>query len=115
MEAIVGDTCPDHRLKGIALTYSSHMDEEQRRYLRHSKTLSTYRVQRHTTSRLCRRSKALYTFRQSRFGIGDVYFLAMSMGKCEVIVDDVKRLSSGTVHLESGRDLKARVKTHGEH
>ena len=36
------------------------------------------------------------------FGIGDVYFLALSMGKCEVIVDEVKRLSEGRVHLESG-------------
>jgi len=26
---------------------------------------------------------------ESRFGIGDVYFLALSMGKCEVIEDDV--------------------------
>lgn len=43
---------------------------------------------------------------KSRFGIGDVYFLVLSMGKCEVVVDDVKRLSPGKVHLESGRDLK---------
>ena len=28
---------------------------------------------------------------ESRFGIGDVYFLALSMGKCEVVVDDVTR------------------------
>lgn len=34
------------------------------------------------------RSRASVDPRQSRFGIGDVYFLAISMGKCEVIVDD---------------------------
>eukprot|EP00913_Durusdinium_trenchii_P033252 g31129.t1 len=43
---------------------------------------------------------------KSRFGIGDVYFLALSMGKCEVVVDEVKRLTKQKVHLESGRDLE---------
>ena len=28
---------------------------------------------------------------EARFGIGDVYFLALSMGKCEVIVDEAGR------------------------
>jgi len=46
---------------------------------------------------------------KSRFGIGDVYFLALSMGKCEVIVDEVKRLSTGKVHLESGRELSVQT------
>ncbi|CAJ1360802.1 unnamed protein product [Effrenium voratum] len=46
---------------------------------------------------------------KSRFGIGDVYFLAISMGKCEVIVDDVKRLSEDKVHLESGRELQVQT------
>mmetsp|Transcript_35151 Transcript_35151/g.81022 ORF Transcript_35151/g.81022 Transcript_35151/m.81022 type:complete len:618 (-) Transcript_35151:111-1964(-) len=46
---------------------------------------------------------------KSRFGIGDVYFLAIAMGKCEVIVDEVKRLSEGRVHLESGRELSVQT------
>jgi len=46
---------------------------------------------------------------KSRFGIGDVYFLAVYMGKCEVVVDDVKRISAGVVHLQSGRKLEASV------
>mmetsp|Transcript_21850 Transcript_21850/g.61079 ORF Transcript_21850/g.61079 Transcript_21850/m.61079 type:complete len:622 (+) Transcript_21850:86-1951(+) len=46
---------------------------------------------------------------KARFGIGDVYFLAVYMQKCEVIVDGVKRLTQGTVHLGSGRKLEAPV------
>jgi len=46
---------------------------------------------------------------KARFGIGDVYFLALSMGKCEVIVDEVKRLSEGRVHLQSGRELSVQT------
>lgn len=42
----------------------------------------------------------------SRFGIGDVYFLAMYWGKCEHIVDDVKRVSDRTIHLVNGRALE---------
>lgn len=47
---------------------------------------------------------------KSRFGIGDVYFLAIAMGMCEVISeDDVKRLTHGTVHLNSGRKLQVQA------
>mmetsp|Transcript_136360 Transcript_136360/g.303954 ORF Transcript_136360/g.303954 Transcript_136360/m.303954 type:complete len:656 (-) Transcript_136360:45-2012(-) len=46
---------------------------------------------------------------KSRFGIGDVYFVANAMGKCEVIVDQVKRLGPGVMHLESGRKLEVSV------
>merc|ERR1719320_470932 len=46
---------------------------------------------------------------KSRFGIGDVYYLAVYMGRCEVVVDDVKRISERTVHLTSGRKLQANV------
>lgn len=44
---------------------------------------------------------------KARFGIGDVYFLTLYMGKCELIVDEgaVKRLSRHTVHLCNGRKL----------
>jgi len=44
---------------------------------------------------------------KARFGIGDVYFLTIYMGKCELIVDPggVKRVSRHTVHLDSGRKL----------
>merc|ERR550534_1458206 len=43
---------------------------------------------------------------KARFGIGDVYFIAIAMGMCEVLTDDVKRLSDGVVHLVSGRKLE---------
>lgn len=43
---------------------------------------------------------------KARFGIGDIYFLSIYMGKVEVIIEKgVKRLSQHTVHLESGRKL----------
>eukprot|EP00435_Cladocopium_sp_Y103_P069918 s1385_g34.t1 len=44
---------------------------------------------------------------KSRFGIGDVYFLAVSMGICEVIEDEIKRVSASSIHLESGRRVEA--------
>lgn len=44
---------------------------------------------------------------KARFGIGDFYFLAIYMQKCEVIEDGIQRLSQRTVHLNSGRRLPA--------
>lgn len=43
-----------------------------------------------------------------RFGIGDVYFLAISWGKLEVIEDKsgVKRLSPGALHCGNGRRIE---------
>lgn len=46
---------------------------------------------------------------KSRFGIGDVYFLANAMGMLEVIEDEISRLSKGCVHLQSGRKLEVDV------
>jgi len=46
---------------------------------------------------------------KARFGIGDVYFLAIAMGVCEVVVDQIKRLSRHTVHLEGGTKLGCTV------
>jgi len=46
---------------------------------------------------------------KARFGIGDVYFLAIAMGLLEVLEDSVKRLSQGAVHLSSGEKLEAGV------
>eukprot|EP00913_Durusdinium_trenchii_P013819 g12976.t1 len=40
---------------------------------------------------------------------GDVYFLAVSMGICEVIEDEIKRISSSSIHLESGRRVEVDV------
>jgi hypothetical protein len=47
------------------------------------------------------------TMRQkSRFGIGDVYFLAMYYEMLDHVVDDIKRVSSHKIHLISGRTLE---------
>lgn len=45
---------------------------------------------------------------KARFGIGDIYFLSIYMGKCECICDPggVKRLTKGEVHLVGGRKLQ---------
>eukprot|EP00442_Polarella_glacialis_P046168 CAMPEP_0115120874 /NCGR_PEP_ID=MMETSP0227-20121206/45935_1 /TAXON_ID=89957 /ORGANISM="Polarella glacialis, Strain CCMP 1383" /LENGTH=637 /DNA_ID=CAMNT_0002522595 /DNA_START=92 /DNA_END=2005 /DNA_ORIENTATION=- len=46
---------------------------------------------------------------KSRFGIGDVYFLAIAMGMCEVVEGDIKRLSERAVHMVSGQKIEADV------
>jgi hypothetical protein len=48
---------------------------------------------------------------KARFGIGDIYFLTIAMGKVELIVDPggVKRCSKHTVHLENGRKLECQA------
>lgn len=43
---------------------------------------------------------------KARFGIGDVYFLALAMGMLEIALDKIKRLSKYTVHLDSGDKLE---------
>eukprot|EP00747_Dinoflagellata_sp_TGD_P020934 gnl/TRDRNA2_/TRDRNA2_128159_c0_seq2.p1 gnl/TRDRNA2_/TRDRNA2_128159_c0~~gnl/TRDRNA2_/TRDRNA2_128159_c0_seq2.p1 ORF type:complete len:657 (+),score=134.35 gnl/TRDRNA2_/TRDRNA2_128159_c0_seq2:54-2024(+) len=43
---------------------------------------------------------------KARFGIGDVYFLAIALGMLEVVEDTTKRLSKHCVHLISGRKLE---------
>merc|ERR1740121_3509269 len=45
---------------------------------------------------------------KARFGIGDVYFLAISWGKLEIIEDPlgVKRLTEGMLHCGGGRKLQ---------
>jgi len=47
---------------------------------------------------------------KARFGIGDIYFLTIYMGKLEVIVDPqgVKRVTRHCVHLCSGRKIECR-------
>lgn len=55
----------------------------------------------------CNAARTNASFAQkTRFGIGDVYFLAAAYGLMEVVVDNIKRCSSRTVHLESGRKLQ---------
>mmetsp|Transcript_39915 Transcript_39915/g.90068 ORF Transcript_39915/g.90068 Transcript_39915/m.90068 type:complete len:629 (-) Transcript_39915:47-1933(-) len=52
-------------------------------------------------------SRSNVTLRQkSRFGIGDVYYLAMYYELCDHIVDDVKRVSQHKIHLMNGRVLE---------
>jgi len=55
-------------------------------------------------------SRTMVTITQkARFGIGDVYFLAIAMGLLEVLEDSVKRLSHRTIHLESGQKLEVGI------
>jgi len=48
---------------------------------------------------------------KARFGIGDIYFLSIYMGKVELIVEPlgVKRLTRHEVHLGSGRKLHCKA------
>jgi len=58
----------------------------------------------------CNEARTHVTIQQkARFGIGDVFFLAVYMQRCEVIVDSVKRMTEDTVHLQSGRRIEAAV------
>jgi len=43
------------------------------------------------------------------FGVTDVYFLACYYGKCEVIIDEIKRLSYQTAHLKKGKSVQCEV------
>jgi len=41
----------------------------------------------------------------SRFGIGDVTFLAVAWGRCEYVIDHLKRCSYHTLHTVAGRKI----------
>mmetsp|Transcript_31763 Transcript_31763/g.69504 ORF Transcript_31763/g.69504 Transcript_31763/m.69504 type:complete len:1073 (+) Transcript_31763:60-3278(+) len=42
----------------------------------------------------------------SSFGIGDVAFLAVAYGRCEIVEDTVKRMTKNCLHLTSGKNLE---------
>jgi len=46
---------------------------------------------------------------KTRFGIGDVYFLSQAYGLMEITVDEVKRATFHTLHLESGGKIECEV------
>merc|ERR1712113_109851 len=55
---------------------------------------------------MANKDRTTCTIRQkSRFGIGDVYFLACYYKKCEVVVDNIKRLKPHQILLENGDKL----------
>mmetsp|Transcript_88491 Transcript_88491/g.286561 ORF Transcript_88491/g.286561 Transcript_88491/m.286561 type:complete len:624 (+) Transcript_88491:70-1941(+) len=65
---------------------------------------------------MANKDRTTCTIRQkSRFGIGDIYFLANYFKKAEVVVDSIKRLKSHQAILEGGGklDLDALVKVFG--
>lgn len=43
---------------------------------------------------------------KTRFGIGDVYFLAAAYGLMEVVIGNVKRCTYQTLHIDSGRKIE---------
>lgn len=49
---------------------------------------------------------AVTIHQKSRFGIGDVYFLSRYFGACEVVLGSIKRLSKGTIHLDTGKKVE---------
>lgn len=46
---------------------------------------------------------------KTRFGIGDVYFLAQAYGLLDILVDEVKRVTYQTIHLEGGGKIPCEV------
>mmetsp|Transcript_115978 Transcript_115978/g.323002 ORF Transcript_115978/g.323002 Transcript_115978/m.323002 type:complete len:683 (+) Transcript_115978:89-2137(+) len=54
----------------------------------------------------CDSKRTIARIRQKTvFGVTDVYFLACYYGKCEVVIDEIKRLSHHTAHLLKGGTL----------
>ncbi|CAE8642538.1 unnamed protein product [Polarella glacialis] len=54
------------------------------------------------------RSHAIIT-QSTTFGVTDIYFLALQYGLCEIVEDEIQKLSDHCVHLNSGKSFQCGV------
>jgi len=74
--------------------------------LQHGYKLASYDPwDMHSVSGNAQRTSAQIT-QKTRFGIGDVYFLALGYGLAEVVIGEVRRCSHKTLHLMDGEKVE---------